>query len=132
MRISRPTHSFKRSLAVAAAVAISAPLVAVSPANAAVTCNGLDATIFPDENGVYDAQFVNAAGEVIGTAGDDVIFGTNGPDVIRSGDGNDTICTAAGDDQVWAGAGDDWVNGGAGADGIRGEDDADIIFGGDG
>ncbi|QSR28979.1 hypothetical protein CFI00_00360 [Nocardioides sp. S5] len=83
-----------------------APVVGSAPAHAAVTCDGLPATIVATPSTTYPPTTVQ------GTPGDDVIVGTDGDDVIDGGSGNDTICGLAGGDRIIGGAGDDRLFGG--------------------
>ncbi|WP_188113326.1 calcium-binding protein [Nocardioides humilatus] len=93
-----------------------------SPAHAAPTCNGLDATI-------------TGSGVISGTAGNDVIVGSDLADTIDAGDGNDVICAGANNDQVSDGAGKDKVYLEAGGDifvAHATKDTGDLVDGGDG
>ena len=72
---------------------------------------------------------ISGAGDIAGTAGDDVICGSPGNDRILAGGGNDVIYAGAGDDQVDAGPGDDIVFGKQGVDRIFGGDGNDTLFG---
>src|SRR5689334_6292521 len=74
---------------------------------AALTCNGLAATITAADSGT---------GNFEGTPGDDVIVGTDGPDVIYGYGGNDTICSRKGNDEVHGGKGNDYIALGNGND----------------
>jgi Ca2+-binding RTX toxin-like protein len=84
-----------------AAVGLAAPLALVAPAQAAVTCGGLKATIVG-----------NAEGNTItGTDRRDVIVARGGNDTIRGGGGNDVICAGEGADTVTGGPGNDRIFG---------------------
>jgi Ca2+-binding RTX toxin-like protein len=99
------------------------------------TCNGLDATVYVDTNGiVHGGEFDGQpyAGELHGTDGDDVIAGTPGNDTIQGGLGNDTLCGYDGDDAVHGGPGHDMIFGGNGDDTLTGHWDNDFIVGGEG
>lgn len=72
---------------------------------------------------------VTGSGQIVGTAGDDVICGSAGADRIAALGGNDVIYAGAGDDQVSTGAGNDIVFGGFGNDSVAGEDGNDTLFG---
>jgi Ca2+-binding RTX toxin-like protein len=76
-----------------------------------------------------EKQITQAAGNVTGTSGDDVIVADNGNDVINGGDGNDRICGGGGNDRILGGAGDDQLFGGEGDDNVNGESGNDRVFG---
>jgi hypothetical protein len=99
------------------------------------SCNGLDATVYVDKQGiVHGGLFDGLAymGELHGTAGDDVIVGTPGNDTIQGFGGNDVLCGYDGDDAVNGGAGHDMIFGGNGDDTLMGQWGNDFIDGGDG
>jgi Ca2+-binding RTX toxin-like protein len=96
MRASLMTFTFTL------AAVFAALMPAVSAHAAAVTCDGVRATI-------------------VGTGGSDVIHGTSGRDVIAGLGGSDTI---------YAGGGNDLVCGGYGADRLYGGSGRDTLFGG--
>ncbi|WP_460272899.1 calcium-binding protein [Celeribacter sp. ULVN23_4] len=73
-----------------------------------------------------------AAGQLLGTVGNDVLHGTSDADFIYADDGNDSVYSYEGDDEINSGAGDDFVDAGAGDDIVSGEDGADEIYGGEG
>lgn len=90
-----------------------------APATAAVTCDGLAATL-------------------VGTAGNDTITGTAAADVIAGLDGNDTLIGLAGNDRICGGLGDDTIYGEAtqfppvaigGNDRIFGQGGNDLLVG---
>jgi Tol biopolymer transport system component len=71
------------------------------------------------------------AGDIYGTAGNDIICGSDGPDRIFGGGGNDIILGLGGDDQLLGNVGgNDRLFGGAGNDRITGQGGADIVDGG--
>ncbi len=72
---------------------------------------------------------ITGAGNIIGTAGDDVICGSAGPDSIFGQGGNDVIYPGGGSDSVIAGDGNDIVFGDHGSDRIFGEAGNDTLFG---
>ena len=72
---------------------------------------------------------ISGAGDITGTAGNDVICGSDGNDRILALGGNDVIYAGRGDDQVAAGAGNDTVFGGPGVDRIFGDVGNDTLFG---
>ncbi|HWC12864.1 MAG TPA: hypothetical protein VG455_16770 [Acidimicrobiales bacterium] len=72
---------------------------------------------------------VTGAGQILGTAGDDVICGSPGADSIVGLGGNDVIYPGAGNDSVSAGEGDDIVFGDHGDDRIFGDAGNDTLFG---
>jgi len=122
-------------------------------------CNGQDATVFVDGNGIIVGGLLDGQtyhGRLFGTYGDDVIvatdsnntifalagndivcalggndtiFGGFGNDTIEAGDGNDVIFGEFGNDTINGGAGRDLVDGGLGNDTLSGNDDNDIIRG---
>lgn len=99
---------------------VSLNLFAFPSANAAaVTCNGLRATI------------VSSATQIQGTNGSDVIFvqGNNGSNVSALA-GNDVICGSSGNDTLNGGAGTDTILGQAGNDFLDGGDGNDSLNGG--
>ena len=75
---------------------------------------------------------ITGAGDIIGTAGDDVICGSAGPDRIAGLGGDDAIFGSAGDDQLSGGDGNDTLHGGPGIDrlsGGPGDDTLDTVDG---
>lgn len=104
-------------------------------------CNGQNATVYVDENGMivggpYNGQVYH--GTLVGTQSDDVIVGTDGHDKILALGGNDTICArgasdvvfgSTGNDTVFGGSGNDAIFGGSGNDVIEGENGNDTVFG---
>ena len=97
--------AFTFRLAAFLSVSLLAPVL---PAQTTPTCNGLPATIV-----------ATAAGQIVGTPGDDVIVGTAGHDKIFGMAGNDTICGGAGNDQITGGPGTDTLFGQEGSDTFR-------------
>ncbi len=96
-------------------------------------CNGLDATIYVDENGTIVGGPKSGAvyrGVLGATQGNDVIVASNGRDFIFSGGGNDTICAGGGNDFVLAGGGHDYVEGEEGNDTLFGGFGNDALLGG--
>lgn len=87
----------------------------VSPALAAPTCLGKEATIVGS----------NGSDELKGTKGNDVILAKGGDDVITGVGGNDRICGGGGRDQMDGGKGIDRMDGGAGPDEFIGGADMD-------
>lgn len=69
------------------------------------------------------------AGEILGTAGDDVLTGTEGDDVICAGRGDDVVNGLGGDDIIFLGGGNDRASGGAGRDDILAGTGGDIVNG---
>lgn len=72
---------------------------------------------------------ITGAGQIFGTAGDDVICGSSGADAIYGLGGNDVIYASGGNDRIAAGAGADIVFAGFGNDIVAGEGDNDTLFG---
>jgi hypothetical protein len=98
-------------------------------------CNGIEATVFVDADGVvhgggFDGKVFN--GVLKGSDDDDVIVGTDGDDTIIGFGGNDIICGGAGNDNIKGSHGSDLMLGGAGDDNMQGQQDNDFIDGGDG
>ena len=114
-------HRNSLHLVARAGLALALLLAPVLYGQTAPTCNGLPATIV-----------ATAPGQIIGTAGDDVIVGTAGADQIFGGLGKDTICGGGGNDQISGGDGDDTLFGEAGNDTFiwNPGDDNDTIEGG--
>lgn len=73
---------------------------------------------------------ITSAGDIVATAGDDVICGSAGPDRIAAPGGNDIIFGVGGDDQLSGGNGNDVLLGGEGSDRLAGGDGDDQLFGG--
>lgn len=61
-----------------------------------------------------------AADQMTGLGGDDILRGLGGEDWLRGGQGQDTLFGGRGEDSLDGGAGDDALNGGAGADALSG------------
>lgn len=74
----------------------------------------------------------DAADDLNGDSGNDVIDGGGGVDQINGGAGNDTVDGGDGGDVAHGGEGDDWLQGGAGNDSLHGEDGEDLLEGGAG
>ena len=70
----------------------------------------------------------DAAAEIFGLGGNDIIDGAGGDDFIRGGEGNDTLHGGSGDDIIDAGAGDDAVYAGAGDNTYLGGDGTDWFY----
>ncbi len=79
-------------------------------------------------NGLQD--FGRRADDVLGSAGDDLIFSGRGHDTVTSGAGQDVVLAGKGHDAVEAGAGTDIVAGGSGNDTIQGDGGRDVLAGG--
>ncbi|MDK3018340.1 M10 family metallopeptidase C-terminal domain-containing protein [Pseudodonghicola flavimaris] len=69
---------------------------------------------------------------IIGGAGDEVIYGNDADNIIDGGAGNDTIHGEGGNDTLFGGLGDDVLSGGNGNDFLEGGAGADIMTGGAG
>jgi uncharacterized repeat protein (TIGR01451 family) len=74
----------------------------------------------------------SGAGNILGTAGNDVICGSAGPDNISALGGNDLVFGRGGDDSITGGAGNDNLIGEGGNDSITGGDGSDRADGGAG
>jgi Ca2+-binding RTX toxin-like protein len=99
------------------------------------SCNGLDATVYVDDDGiVHGGEFDGMPydGELYGTEGPDVINGTAGRDDIAGYGGDDIICGNGGDDHVNGHDGVDFILGGEGDDNLIGHKGDDFIDAGDG
>ncbi len=83
------------------------------------TCQGEDATIWSDGNGVTRK----------GTGGRDVIVGTVGNDKIKGNGGDDIICGGWGDDKINGGTGNDFIIASEGDDVASGDAGNDEIWG---
>ncbi len=71
-------------------------------------------------------------GNIVGTAGDDVLCGGPGADTITAGGGNDVVYGGGGDDDISTGSGDDIAFGGPGNDSLRCGSGDDFCGGGRG
>ena len=72
---------------------------------------------------------ITGAGDIVGTAGDDVICGSAGPDRISGQGGNDVIFGLGGADQLSGGDGNDrLVGGGGGIDRLAGGAGDDVLI----
>jgi 5'-nucleotidase/UDP-sugar diphosphatase len=103
----------------AALVAIAQPAAAQTTSR--VSCAGQLASIVGQ-----------SPGEIMGTAGDDVIVGTPGADMIIAGAGNDVVCGGGGADVILGGPGRDIILGENGPDDIRSGNGNDLVWGGSG
>ena len=92
-------------------------------------------------NDRYDGRTGVLIGDLIGGAGDDILFGGDNDDVIYGGEGNEDMRGGAGRDEMFGDDGDDFINGqdgndflsgGLGIDELRGGNDNDTLFGDDG
>lgn len=75
---------------------------------------------------------IYGAGDILGTAGDDIICGSEGVDRINGAGGNDIIYGFGGNDQFVGGEGNDRIFGGLGSDSFFGGPGVDFISGGPG
>jgi hypothetical protein len=75
---------------------------------------------------------INGAGNITGTANDDVICGSAGADNITGKGGNDIIYGFGGSDRIAGGDGKDTISGGDGNDTLAGDSGNDTIIGGAG
>jgi hemolysin type calcium-binding protein len=75
---------------------------------------------------------ISGAGNIVGTAGNDVICGSPGIDRISALGGNDLILAGAGNDAIDAGPGNDTIEAGAGNDSVAGGIGVDRAVGGPG
>ena len=71
-------------------------------------------------------------GDIVGTAGADVLAGGEGDDTISGLAGNDRLSGDAGDDTLYGGLGDDLLAGGIGDDALDGGAGNDLLAGGAG
>ena len=105
-------HRGTTPICLTALVGLTASILAgglgVSPAQAAVTCDGKVPTIV-----VTLPPRADVTAPVPGTPGDDVILGTDANDTIDGLGGNDVICGLAGADTLVGGDGADRLFGGA-------------------
>lgn len=69
---------------------------------------------------------------VFGSNAADNLTGTDGGDLIYSYQSNDAIDGGAGGDELWAGSGNDMVMGGEGDDSLYGNEESDVLNGGNG
>jgi hypothetical protein len=73
-----------------------------------------------------------AGSEVVGTAGDDVLYGGTGDETITAKGGSDYLYGDIGDDLLKGGSGNDVLQGGEGADVLRGGKGQNVLDGGAG
>ncbi|XXF06919.1 calcium-binding protein [Pseudomonas sp. D2-3] len=74
----------------------------------------------------------DAAGNLHGAAGSDIIFGKDGSDTVYGGNGNDLTSGGAGNDLLHGGEGNDLLLGGEGNDSLLGDNGNDTLVGGAG
>ena len=72
----------------------------------------------------------DAAADLLGSRGDDILSGGDGNDSLTGGDGNDTILGGTGTDKLAGGNGNDLLSGDAGKDTLAGDAGTDALFGG--
>ncbi len=124
-----------------AGLATSSPFVPTQPGTyqwvasyAGDASNTSATTACGDPNGATEVTgcTVSGAGDITGTAGNDVICGSPGPDRITGLGGNDVIFGFGGDDQLVGGPGTDMLLGGDGDDRLTALDAAggDVANGG--
>ncbi|MCA9212653.1 MAG: proprotein convertase P-domain-containing protein, partial [Planctomycetales bacterium] len=78
-----------------------------------------------------DVIFGNAGNDLLfGDGGRDEIYGEDGDDTMDGGPGKDLLLGDVGDDTIEGGSGPDIISGGIGSDVLRGDDGADFIIGG--
>ena len=75
---------------------------------------------------------LNVPTEIIGSAGDDVIYGSRGRDYIVGGLGSDRVYGYGGNDKIIGNDGRDFLFGGDGADELHGTTGDDEMYGGGG
>ncbi|MDP1818875.1 MAG: hypothetical protein Q8K58_03170 [Acidimicrobiales bacterium] len=75
---------------------------------------------------------ISGAGDILGTAGNDVICGSPGADRIAGLGGDDIIFGLGGNDQITGGDGNDVLLGGDGSDQLVGANGNDRLYGGGG
>ena len=100
--------------------------------NASVTSATFDPT--PANNGgsasiTVISCTITGAGNILGTAGDDVICGSAGADAVYGGGGNDVIFGLGGPDRLFGGEGNDTLFGGDGNDQLAGDAGNDTLYG---
>ena len=71
----------------------------------------------------------NAADQIEGGYGDDLIDARGGADTVIAGAGDDVVNAGSGRDHVSGGTGDDVINGGRGSDTLNGDDGDDYLMG---
>jgi hypothetical protein len=129
----------RRTGALLASAAMLASLMVatiVAPASAALTCDGLAATITDNDGTDTDPTVgfiggTNGPDVIVGTADSDVINGYGGRDHICGGLGGDFIFGGDGHDRLFGGSGDDWMAGEGGRDDLFGFTGDDHLWGGD-
>ena len=103
-------------------LALLAPALLATAAEAKPSCDGKTATIVGGEGNNH----------LVGSKRPDVIYAGGGDDTIKGEGGNDTICAGDGDDRVSAGSGSDRIFGEGGVDNIDGDSGNEFIAGGAG
>jgi hypothetical protein len=99
------------------------------------SCDGIEATVWVDTNGVIrggELDGTKYVGVLAGTNGDDVLVGTEGRDNIMGSHGDDLVCALGGNDKVNGQWGQDTIFGGPGNDNLVGHGGDDFIDGGEG
>jgi Ca2+-binding RTX toxin-like protein len=98
---------------------------------AAPMCNGLEATMYVNEDNmiVEDGVIIGAYnGTITGNnSGNDVIVGTTGSDIINAQNGSNTICSLNGDDTITGGNSTDWIDAGEGANFVNAKNGVNTI-----
>ncbi len=127
--IKRRLKRHRRTHVLASFALVLGSLVTAPAASAAaITCNGVPATIV---GGPGDDVLPGTAGPdvIAGLGGNDTIDALGGDDIVCGGPGHDTVDAGAGNDVVFGGPGADWIDGGPGDDDLRGQRGNDRITG---
>jgi len=95
-----------------------------------IVINGRDAAEDLTGSDGFDLIFAGGGNDTVqGLAGDDTLFGRAGDDALDGGDGADTLFGGAGADTIEGGNGQDRLDGGAGADRLDGNGGDDVLYG---
>lgn len=117
--------------AVVALICSAGVVLPASPAAAARSCHGRDATIVGTD-GADTLEGTSGRDVIVGGRGKDTIDGRGGDDIICGGLGSDVIDGGDGNDQIWGGWGYERISGGSGDDVIVGGPRSDELTGGPG
>ena len=99
-------------------------------------CNGLEATLYVDENNMLAENGVILGaynGTITGNnSGSEVIVTTIGTDIVDAQNGNNTICSLGGDDRIIGGNSTDWIDAGDGNNFVDAKNGVNTIIAGNG
>jgi uncharacterized repeat protein (TIGR01451 family) len=130
LAVGTPT-TFTYAVQVAANVVPGSPLVNSATVSSATPDPGPGLNAATATTSIT-ACTITGAGDIFGTAGNDVICGSSGIDRISGLGGNDVLFGLGGDDQLNGGDGNDMLFGGDGSDQLAGGNGNDQLYGGGG